>query len=180
MLALGDLPSLQGLNPSVDFSQPPREGDVLRNVSDPPATTTTSTYPQPTVPCDSTSTPPAVLVINASHVNGTAGWWKDLLASNVSNVSFADPMNALVPEASSRVLALDGHQCEASQIAALTTGGYEPATIDSMQSLVGEPLPEGTSIVVVIGDDNLSQATLGATSTTIPETTTTSLDPVGP
>ena len=143
------------------------------------ATTTTSEQPTTlTTPAGNTTTtlgscgqsesPPLVVVVNASHVNDTATWWTNLLAANAPGVRFADPMKAITPASVSRVLALDGFECNASLVAHFTTGtAVEPATVGTLQALSAQPLPIGTSIVVIIGDDNLSQATTGVTTTSI-------------
>jgi hypothetical protein len=77
-------------------------------------------------------------------------------------------MNATAQEPNSRVLALDGFECSASLVAHFTTGSVEPATAESLQALVADPLPAGTSIVVVVGDDNMSKFTTGVTTTVSP------------
>lgn len=116
--------------------------------------------------CDSGTPPPTIVVINASHVVGTAQWWSDNLAALGQPATFASPMNAVAEEPSSRVLALDGYECLSEFVARYTTGApAEPATPESLQALVAQPLPAGTAIVVMIGDDNLSNATTGATTT---------------
>lgn len=177
-LGFQDVVAMQAFNPGVDFSQLPREGDVLQSAlygigSDgsvlPPSTTTTTT--EVTDPCDSAGTP-TVLVVNASHTNGTAKWWRDLLASNVPYLDFADPVNAVAPDTQSRVLALPAYLCEASRIAGFTTATeVETATIETLQSLVAGSLPDGTAILVLVGDDQMSQATTGVTTTTMEVTT---------
>ena len=43
-----------------------------------------------------------------------------LLAANVPSVDFAEPVNALAQESSSRVLALSGYECEATLVAGTT------------------------------------------------------------
>ena len=66
----------------------------------------------------------------------------------------------------SRVVALISSDCEATKIAKYTTGtAVDFATADELQALVLGPLPPGTSIVVLIGNDNLSQLTTGVTTT---------------
>jgi hypothetical protein len=116
--------------------------------------------------CDPASPSPIALVVNASHINGTAAWWTQSLAADVSSVGFAEPMNAIAQEPNSRVLALDGYGCAAALVAGFTNAAtVEPATIDSLQALVAEPLPAGTSIVVVVGDDIMSKFTTGVTTT---------------
>jgi hypothetical protein len=123
---------------------------------------TSSTIPS----CGQSTSPPTVLVANASHVIGTAKWWRDELAANVPSVDFAEPVNALAQESSSRVLAMSGYECEASLVAGFTAvAAVEPATFESLQSLVAEPLPVGTSIIVLVGDDNMSRFTTGVTTT---------------
>jgi hypothetical protein len=140
------------------------------SASETPAGTTTTLGS-----CEPSNTPPLAVVVNASHVNNTATWWTDLLVANVPSVGFADPMNAIAQSPVSRVLALDGFECNASLLAHFTTGAaVEPATLEVLQALVAQPLPAGTSIAVVIGDDNLSNATTGVTTTsagTLPPTT---------
>jgi hypothetical protein len=135
------------------------------------STSTSSTTTTTTVPaCGRTTAPPTVLVVNASHVVGTAMWWRDALAASVPGVDFAEPVNALVKESSSRVLALSGYECEASLVAGFTAvavAAVEPATIENLQALVAEPLPVGTSIIVLVGNDNMSRITVGATTTTL-------------
>ncbi|HEX2784366.1 MAG TPA: hypothetical protein VHN36_12345, partial [Ilumatobacteraceae bacterium] len=131
------------------------------------STSTSSTTTTTTVPaCGQTTSPPTVLVVNASHVVGTAQWWRDALAVSVPSVDFAEPVNALAQEPSSRVLALSGSECEATLVAGFTAvAAVDPATLESLQSLVAEPLPAGTSIIVLVGDDNMSLATTGVTTT---------------
>ena len=127
-----------------------------------PAGNTTTTLGS----CGQSASPPLVVVVNASHVNKTGTWWTNLLAANVPGVSFADPVNAVAQAPVSRVLALDGFECTASLVAHFTTGAaVEPATVETLQALVLGALPIGTSIVVVIGNDNLSNATTPATTT---------------
>ena len=140
-------------------------------------TTTTSDNPTPldTAAGDTTTTsascaqagaPPTVLVINASHSNGTAKWWRDLLAVNVPSVEFADPVNAIAKESTSRVLAVAGYECEASLIRKFTTAAtVETETVETLQSLVPQQLPAGTSIVVIVGDDIMANFTTGVTTT---------------
>lgn len=136
-----------------------------------PAGNTTTTLGS----CGQSASLPLVVVVNASHVNKAGTWWTNLLAANVPGVSFADPVNAVAQAPVSRVLALDGFECTASLVAHFTTGAaVEPATVETLQALVLGTLPIGTSIVVVIGDDNLSNATTGVTTTsdgTLPPTT---------
>jgi hypothetical protein len=80
-------------------------------------------------------------------------------------------VNAVAPDAQSRVLALPAYQCEALHIAGFTTATeVETATIETMQSLVAVPLPDGTAIVVLVGDDQMSQMA-GQTTTTMVGTT---------
>ena len=133
------------------------------------ATSTSSSTTTTTVAsCGQSGAAPTVVVVNASHVVGTAAWWTGELAGNVPSVDFADPLNALAKASSSRVLALSGYECEASLVAGYTAvANIEPATIESLQSLVAEPLPAGTAVVVLIGDDNMSRLTVGATTTTL-------------
>ena len=127
------------------------------------ATTSTSTT---VLSCGTSAPTPTVLVVNASHVIGTAKWWGDELAANVPSVDFAEPVNAVVQEANSRVLALPGYECEAGLVAGFTAvSTVEPATIEGLQALVAEPLPAGTSIMVLVGDDNMSRFTTGVTTT---------------
>jgi hypothetical protein len=115
-------------------------------------------------PCEQSSS--TAVVVNASHTNETAKWWKELLAANVPNVDFAEPMNAITQEPASRVLALAGSECEASLVRRLTTAAtVEPATIETLQSFVADPLPVGTSIVVIVGDDIMAKFTTGVTTT---------------
>jgi hypothetical protein len=178
-LGFQDVVAMQAFNPGVDFTQLPREGDVLQSALYgigpdgsvlPTSTTTTTTSPGVTDPCD-TADPPTALVVNASHTDGSATWWRDALATNVPYVNFAEPANAIVPEARSRVLALAGSECEALHVAEFTTATeVETATIETLQSLVAVPLPEGTAIVVLVGDDQMSQMT-GQTTTTMAPTT---------
>ena len=143
------------------------------------ALATTTTLEQPTIlstpagnttttlgSCGQSGSPPLVVVVNASHVNKTGTWWTNLLAANVPGASFADPVNAVAQAPASRVLALKGFECTASLVAHFTTGAtVEPATVETLQALVLGALPIGTSIVVVIGNDNLSNATTGVTTT---------------
>ena len=142
------------------------------------AVATTTTSGQPTVvstpagnttttlgSCGQSDSPPIVVVVNASHVNKTGTWWTNLLAANVPGVSFADPVNAVAQAHVSRVLALDGFECSAALLAHFTPGTTaELATTESIQALVAGTLSIGTSIVVIIGDDNLPDTT-GATTT---------------
>jgi hypothetical protein len=116
--------------------------------------------------CEPSSNPPLVVVANASNVNGIAMFWKNLLAANVPTIQFADPKNARENSRVSRVLALDGLDCNASIIAHLTTGVVESATPEALEAVVLQPLPAGTSIVVVIGNDHLSAIDTGPTSST--------------
>ena len=105
------------------------------------------------------------MVVNASRVDGTAKWWTNLLSSNLPTVNFADPMSAIDQAPTSHVFGLNGFECSIALVSDLTTGTADTATIESLQALVAEPLPNGTSIVVVIGNDNLSNATTGVTTT---------------
>jgi hypothetical protein len=124
------------------------------------ATTTTASF------CDSPGALPTAVVANASRVNDTATWWTNSLGVNVVDVHFADPVNAVARSDHSRVVALNSSDCEARKIAEYTTGtSVDFATADELQALVLGPLPLGTSIVVLIGNDNLSQATTGVTTT---------------
>jgi hypothetical protein len=167
----GDVVGMQAANPSIDFSLPPVEGAVLlmpypAAPDAPTMSTSTSTTSPTTITCDSSSAAPVAVVANASHVVGTAQWWNDMLAADVPSVSFATPVNAIAQETTSRVLALPGFECEASLIASFTTAtGVEPATLQDLQSLVAAPLPAGTAIVVLVGDDVMSKFTTGVTTT---------------
>jgi hypothetical protein len=117
-------------------------------------------------PCTQSGSTQTVLVINGSHDNGTAKWWKDLLAVNVPSVNFVEPVNAIAQESTSRVLALAGSECQASLVRKFTTAAtVEPATVETLQSLVAQPLPVGTSIVVIVGDDIMAKFTTGVTTT---------------
>lgn len=126
-----------------------------------PAGNTTTTLE----PCPGDSSAPLVVVVNASRVDGTAKWWTNLLSSNLPTVNFADPMSAIDQAPTSRVFGLNGFECSIALVSDLTTGTADAVTIESLQALVAEPLPNGTSIVVVIGNDNLSNATTGVTTT---------------
>lgn len=178
MLGFADVAEMKSANPAIDFSIPPVEGAVLLTpYSGVPDATSTSIMtaiasntgdvsPTTMIGCASSPSAPVVVVANASHVVGTAKWWRDNLAANVPNVPFAAPVNALAQEATSRVLALAGSECEASLIARFTTGtGFEAATLQDLQSLVAAPLPAGTAIVVLVGDDVMSKFTTGVTTT---------------
>lgn len=173
-LGFRDVHAMQSFNPQVDFSQLPHPGDVLQSSiydavgeGTPPQTSTTTTTLPPNS-CDPSVSTPTVVVANASSVNGTAKWWKEMLAGNVPGAEFADPVNAIAPEGRSRVLALDGYQCQASMIAGFTTAvEVEPVTIETLQSLVAGTLPPGTAIVVLVGNDQMSVLTTGATTTTM-------------
>jgi hypothetical protein len=124
------------------------------------ATTTTASF------CDSSGALPIAVVANASRVNDTATSWTNSLGVNVVDVHFADPVKAVARADHSRVVALSSFDCEATKIAKYTTGtSVDFVTADELQALVLGPLPSGTSIVVLIGNDNLSQATTGATTT---------------
>ncbi len=124
------------------------------------ATTTTASL------CDSPGALPTAVVANASRVNDTATWWTNTLGVNVVDVHFADPVNAVARSDHSRVVALSSSDCEATKIARYTTAtAVDFATADELQALVLGPLPSGTSIVVLIGNDNLSLATTGVTTT---------------
>jgi hypothetical protein len=178
--ALGffDIQPMKGYNPGIDFSQLPREGEVLQmpGFAAPPETTVVGEMTTPsTIACDQTAAAATVVVVNASHENGLATTWRGLLAATVPNASFADAVNAVAPEPWSRVLALPGFECPASQIASFIGGGIEAATAESLQSLMTSPLPAGTSIVVLVGDDKMEPAAGGstapATSTTVAPTT---------
>ena len=75
-------------------------------------------------------------------------------------------MNAIAQEPASRVLVLAGHECEASLLRKFTTAAtVEPVTLETLQSFVAEPLPVGTSIVVIVGDDIMAKFTTGVTTT---------------
>ena len=127
-----------------------------------PAAQTTSTIGV----CDQSNPPATVVVVNASDMLDMEIWWTSLLAASVPTVHFADPVKAVAQSPVSRVLALDGFDCDASLVANLTTGtAVEQATVETLQALVDQPLPSGTSIVVVIGDDSLSTAATGSTTT---------------
>ena len=173
-----------GDTPSTTRPRPHESSDPVASKSDPtatappgPTTTTTAFAVTPeaattsttttTIPaCGSSATTATVLVVNASHVIGTAKWWRDELAANVPSVDFAEPANALAQESSSRVLAVAGYECEAGLVAAFTVAStVEQATIEGLQSLVAQPLPAGTSIIVLVGDDNMSKFTTGVTTT---------------
>ncbi|MGZ4700916.1 MAG: hypothetical protein ACXV98_06870 [Ilumatobacteraceae bacterium] len=164
-----DVLSMQAANPGVDFSMPPVEGSVLQTAYSEAVTAYTSSSTSTTVVgCDSSSAAPVAVVVNASHVVGTAKWWNDMLAADVPIVSFATPVNALAKETSSRVLAVAGSECEASLIARFTTATtVEPATLQDLQSLVAAPLPAGTTIMVLVGDDVMSRFSTGATTTSM-------------
>jgi hypothetical protein len=124
---------------------------------------TTSTISE----CDHSSPPPTVVVVNASHDANTASWWTEELAANVPSVHFADAVNGVTHESASRVFALDGYDCDASLVAAFTAvTGIETASPEQLQALTASALPLTTSIVVVIGDDNMSNFTTGVTTTT--------------
>ena len=124
------------------------------------ATTTTASF------CDNAGTLPIAVVANASSVNDTATWWTNSLGVDVPDVHFADPVTAVARDDHSRVVALSSSNCEATKLANYTTAGpVESATPEELQALVAGPLPSGTSIVVVIGNDNLSQMTTGVTTT---------------
>ena len=124
------------------------------------ATTTTPSF------CDSPGALPIAVVANASRVNDTATWWTDSLGVSVVDVHFADPVNAVARADHSRVVALNSSDCEATQIAKYTTGtSVDFVSADELQALVLGPLPSGTSIVVLIGNDNLSQLATGVTTT---------------
>jgi hypothetical protein len=166
-LGFVDVRDLQAVNPMVDFSQPPHEGDVLQSAYSSPVTPDTSDfYTASTIACDQTGAAPTVVVVNASHGNGVATIWRGLLAATVPNASFADAVNAVAPEPRSRVLALSGFECQASQIASFVGGAFDAATAETLQSLVKPPLPAGTSIVVLVGDDKLEPVAGGVTTTT--------------
>ena len=127
-----------------------------------PAAQTTSTIGV----CDQSNPPATVVVVNASEMLDMEIWWTSLLAANVPTIHLADPVKALAQSPVSRVLALDGFDCDASLVAHLTTGTpVEPATAETLQALVDQLLPTGTSIVMVIGDDSLSTAATGSTTT---------------
>jgi hypothetical protein len=169
--ALGffDIQPMKGYNPGIDFSKLPGEGDVLQmpGFVAPPETTVVGEMTTPsTIACDQTAAAATVVVANASHGNGVATTWRGLLAATVPNASFADAVNAVAPEPFSRVLALPGFECPASQIASFVGGGFEAATGETLQSLVTSPLPAGTSIVVLVGDDMMEPAAGGSTTTT--------------
>jgi LysM repeat protein len=145
-----------------------------------PAGETTTTL----TPCAETGSAALTVVVNASHIDGAATWWRaSLLASNPPGIALADPSVGPVAEAvamapTSRVLALEGFECPASLVAHLTTGAaVESATRETLQALVTKPLPAAASIVLLIGDDRLSTAATYATPTTTtvsgPTTTTT-------
>jgi len=124
------------------------------------ATTTTPSF------CDSPGALPTAVVANASRVNDTATWWTDQLSVSVVDVHFADPVSAVARADHSRVVALNSSDCEATLIAKYTTGtSVDFVTADELQALVLGPLPSGTSIVVLIGNDNLSQLATGVTTT---------------
>ncbi len=171
----GDVVAMKAANPAIDLSIPPIADAVLltpsSTVPEPSTAIVTGTmlagaYTSTTIACDSSSAAPVAVVANASHVVGTAKWWNDMLAADVPIVSFATPVNALAQEKSSRVLALAGSECEASVIARFTTATtVEPATLQDLQSLVAAPLPAGTAIMVLVGDDVMSRFTTGATTT---------------
>jgi hypothetical protein len=81
-------------------------------------------------------------------------------------VNFVEPVNAIAQESTSRVLALAGSECQASLVRKFTTAAtVEPATVETLQSLVAQPLPAGTSIVVIVGDDIMAKFTTGVTTT---------------
>ena len=106
------------------------------------------------------------VVANASRVNATATWWTNSLSVDVVDVHFANPVNAFAQADHSRVVALSNSDCQATKIAEYTTGtSVDFATAAELQALVRGPLPPGTSIVVLIGNDNLSHATTGVTTT---------------
>jgi hypothetical protein len=173
-LGFPDVRSMQDANPNIDFSVPPVDGDVLQTISsivDGP-TTSMEVIPTSTILCDQSGSGSTVVVANASNENGVAKSWSQMLKADVPSAVFADAVNAIAPEPRSRVLALEGHECEASSIAYYTTGGaFEVATAGGLQSLVSQPLPAGTSIVVLIGDEHAT------TTTSTSSTTTTTMAP---
>ena len=124
------------------------------------ATTTTASF------CDNAGTLPIAVVANASSVNETAKWWTNSLVVNVPDVHFADPVNAVARDDHSRVVALNSSECEATKLASYTTAAsVESATAEELQALVSGPLPTGTSIVVLVGNDVMSKFTTGVTTT---------------
>jgi hypothetical protein len=142
--------------------------DITSGATTPAGNTTTTIEP-----CVQTDGAALAVVVNASHVAGAATWWRaSLLASNLPGVVFADPavdpvveVVAIAPR--SRVLALDGFECPANWVSQFSTGAaVEPATSETLRALVTNPLPAGTSIVLVIGDDLLATAATYATPTT--------------
>jgi hypothetical protein len=160
LMKLDPVASKPGATPTIDTALP-----TTTSTTD-PATGLGAETSTTVASCGPSATPPTVLVVNASHVIGTAKWWRDELAANVPSVDFAEPVNALAQEAGSRVLALPGYECSAGLVAGFTAvSSVEPATIEGLQSLVAEPLPVGTSIMVLVGDDNMSRFTTGVTTT---------------
>ena len=124
------------------------------------ATTTTASF------CDNAGTLPIAVVANASSVNDTATWWTNSLGVDVPDVHFADPVTAVARDDHSRVVALNSSECEATKIARYTTAAsVESATAEELQALVSGPLPTGTSIVVLVGNDVMSKFTTGVTTT---------------
>jgi LysM repeat protein len=127
-----------------------------------PAGATTTTLGS----CGPSNNPPLAVVVNASHLNKAATLWTNLLAANVPGLLFTDPVNAITQGNASRVMALDGFECSAALVAHFIPGTeVERASLESMQASVAGTLPVGTSIVVIIGDDNLSDVTPGVTTT---------------
>ncbi len=167
----GDVVAMKAFNPAIDFSIPPVAGAVLLSPGQVATDATTTSNagemsPTTTVGCGSSAVAPVAVVANASHVVGTAQWWNDMLAADVPSVSFTTTVNALAQETSSRVLALAGSECEASLIARFTTATtVEVVTLQDLQSLVAAPLPAGTAIMVLVGDDAMSRLTTGVTTT---------------
>ena len=151
-----------GSAPTIVAALPTTTTSELPSAATTPAGNTTTTLEA----CPETNSATLAVVVNASHVDDMGIWWTGLLAASVPTVHFADPLKVVAQSPVSRVLALDGFECNASVVAHLTTGAdVEPATRETLQALLAEPVPAGTSIVVIIGNDSLSTAATGATTT---------------
>jgi hypothetical protein len=158
----GALPSVTTVDPAL----------VTPTTLDPALTTTT-------LPLETTSTVftavtegATAVVANASTVNGAAG----VLTTALSGAGFTmAPATNGSPKQDASTILYDPVDPEASQVAAslsVLMGNIEVLEISTPAPIEGGVLPDGVSIVVMLGNDkaNLTLAAMG-TATTLPPTT---------
>ena len=149
--------------PESQVTQPP-VGTVAPEPTAPPVTESTVFTPV---------TEGAIAVVaNASTVNGAAG----VLTTSLSGAGFTvgEPTNATVKQDASTVL-YDSTDPDALAVAssiATLMGNIEVLEIASPAPIEGGVLPDGASIVVMLGNDKANQRLQDmGTSTTLPGTT---------